>query len=140
MKTNHLSASGRVTLGTLLVTIGIALLFSIPLISLRAQNPSSGTVGPAPGGPSAGWDQTIITPGGGVNTEAACVDGTNCEVFTLTVSGTVSGWAGQKVQVRLNWQSNGNEYDIYIHAGGSVNGPLVTSAIQGPGLTSQTAY
>ena len=140
MTISNSSLTARTTLGTLLLITGIALLCSIPFIHTRAQNPSSGTVGPAPGGPSAGWDQTIITPGGGVNTEAACVDGVNCEVFTLTVNSPVSSWAGQKVMVRLNWQSAGNEYDIYIHQGASVSGPLVTSAVQGPGLTSQTAY
>src|SRR5260370_34091319 len=132
MKKTSSSITARATLGTLLLITGIALLCSVPLICTRAQNPSSGTVGPAPGGPSAGWDQTITTPGGGVNTEMACVDGTNCEVFTLTVSGAVSDWAGQKVQLRLSWQSSANEYDIYIHQGASVNGTLVTSAVQGP--------
>ena len=112
----------------------------MPLFRARAQNPSLGTVGPSPGGTSAAWDQTVITPGGGINTEAACVDGVNCEVFTLTVTGTPSNWTGQKVRVQLNWQSSGNEYDIWIHQGGSVSGPLVTSAMAGPGLTSQTAY
>src|SRR5438477_9623579 len=112
MKKHSPSVTAQATLGTLLLIIGVALLCSVPFIDTRAQTPSSGTVGPSPGGPSAGWDQTIITPGGGVNTEAACVDGTNCEVFGLTVSGSVSSWTGQKVQVRLSWQSNGNEYDI----------------------------
>jgi hypothetical protein len=43
----------------------------IPVFRAGAQNPSSGTVSPGPGGISAAWDQTVITPGGGVNTEAA---------------------------------------------------------------------
>src|ERR1051326_8463466 len=100
----------------------------IPVFRARAQNPSSGTVSPGPGGISAAWDQTVITPGGGVNTEAACVDGVNCEVFTLNVAGTLADWAGQKVRVQLTWQSSGNEYDIWIHKGGSTSGELVTSA------------
>src|SRR5882672_6279957 len=84
----------------------VAAVCAIPVFRARAQNPSSGTVGPSPGGPSAAWDQTIITPGGGVNTEAVCVDGTNCEVFTLTVNGSAASWAGQKVRVQLTWQSS----------------------------------
>jgi hypothetical protein len=52
------------------------------------------------------------------------------------------------VQVQLNWQSSANEYDIYIHQGANTNnsgtgansGPLVTSAMNGPGLTNQTAF
>jgi hypothetical protein len=112
----------------------------IPLFRARAQSPPSGTVGPSPGGPSATWQGTATAPGGGVNTEASCIDTVNCEVFTLTVNGTVASWAGQKVRVQLTWASSLNEYDIWIHQGGSTNGPLVTSAMSGPGLTSQTAY
>src|SRR5712691_3126806 len=140
MKKNSSSATARVTIGTLFLISSITLLCLTPLIGTRAQNPSSGTVGPAPGGPSATWQGTATAPGGGGNTEAACVDGVNCEVFTLHVSGTVAAWAGQKVQVRLTWTSSGNEFDIYIHKGNSTAGALVTSAQSGPGLTSQTAY
>jgi len=125
----------------LVVTFAIAVaVCAISVFRARAQSTSSGPVGPSPGGPSAAWDQTIITPGGGINTEAACVDNVNCEVFTLTVAGTQAAWAGQKVRVQLTWQSSGNEYDIWIHQGASTGGPLITSAMSGPGLTSQTAY
>src|SRR5256885_12952779 len=140
MKASRSSLTARVTISALFVLCGISLFCSIPFLNTRAQNPTSGSVGPSPGGSTASWDQTIVTPGGGVNTEAACVDGVNCEVFTLTVNGTVASWAGQKVQVRLTWASNGNEYDIYIHKGATTSGALVTSAQSGPGLTSQTAF
>jgi hypothetical protein len=115
----------------------VIILFAAATIS-RAQNPSSGSVGPS--GPAVTWVQTAPpNPGGGVNTESACVDGVNCEVFTLTVTGSTAEWAGQRVKVRLDWNSGLNEYDIYIHKD-TLNGPLVTSAFNGPGLTSQTAY
>jgi len=139
MKTNHGSFSAHDTVTKLLLISGIALLTAVPLRTIRAQNPSSGTVGPAPGGPTATWQGTATAPGGGVNTEAACVDGVNCEVYTLTVAGTPTNWAGQRVQVQLNWASSLNEYDIYIHKG-TLAGPLVTSAMAGPGLTNQTAF
>jgi len=140
MKKSSSSATARVTIGTLFLISSISLFCLTPLIGTRAQNPSSGTVGPAPGGPSATWQGTATAPGGGVNTEAACVDGVNCEVYTLTVAGTQAGWVGQKVQVQLTWASSLNEYDLYIHQGSSTSGPLVTSAVAGPGLTNQTAY
>src|SRR6266404_3821489 len=98
MKEHPDSSNGHTTLGTVSFLSIIVLLSAIPFIDTQAQNPSSGTVGPSPGGPSAGWDQTITTPGGGVNTEATCVDGTNCEVFNLTVNGTAASWTNQKVQ------------------------------------------
>src|SRR6266404_6915353 len=121
------SITARATLSALFLIAGIGFFCGIPFLNSRAQNPTSGAVGPSPGGPSASWDQTITTPGGGVNTESACIDGVNCEVFTLTVNGTAASWTNQKVQVRLTWASNGNEYDIYIHKG-TVSGLLVTSS------------
>ena len=68
--------------------------------------------------------------------ESSCVENVTCETFTLTVLGTQAAWAGQRVQVQLNWQSSANEYDIYIHQGANTNtsgvgansGALVTSA------------
>ena len=109
MKTNSsFSVAARVTIGTLFFICGIALLCAIPLIS-RAQNPASGSVGPT--GPAAAWDGTIILPiGGVVNDESLCQDGINCEVYTLTVTGTQAQWAGQRVRVLLAWQNSANEY------------------------------
>src|SRR6266478_7348037 len=139
MKTNPSSFSARHTVSKMFLISGIALLTAVPLRTIRAQNPSSGTVGPAPGGPTATWQGTATAPGGGVNTEAACVDRVNCEVFTLTVAGTQADWSSQKVQVQLTWASSLNEYDIYIHQG-TLDGPLVNSAMNGPGLTNQTTF
>ena len=139
MKKNPSSATARVTIGTLFLISSIMLFCAIPFIGTRAQNPASGTVGPSPGGLSAEWDQTVTTPGGGVNTEAACLDGTNCELFNLTVA--TGNWTGQKVRVQLTWQSSGNEYDVYIRKGSNnTSGTPLTSATTGPGLTSQTAF
>jgi len=79
---------------------------------------------------------------GGVTSEDTCVEGVNCETFTFAVLGTQSDWiaANERVQVRLSWQNSANEYDIYLHKGANSSGPLVTSSIQGPGLTHQTAF
>src|SRR5438105_491750 len=137
MKKNSSSITARITISTLFLLCGIGLFCAIPLLSTHAQNPSSGTVSPT--GTSTAWDQTVITPGGGVNTEMACVDGVNCEVFNLTVA--AGDWTGKKVEVRLTWQSSGNEYDLYIRKGANnVSGTPLTSAMAGPGLTTQTAY
>jgi hypothetical protein len=167
MKKNpSVPTTARATVGALFIISSLALLCVIPLaggstrhhvrnaggvtaLPSTGPNPSTGSVGPAPGGPSATWQQGMPTvTGANVNTEASCVENTTCETFTLTVDGTQGDWAGQKVQVRLNWQSSGNEYDIYIHQGANTNnsgtgansGPLVTSVMNGPGLTNQTAF
>ncbi len=164
MKKISSSNRARATICTLFLMSGLMLLSAASLIGRTgsgsknhrvspinpsvapASLPTSGSVGPAPGGPSAAWQGTASGPGGGVNTEATCVEGVNCESFTLSVNGTPAIWVGQKVQVQLNWASNANEYDIYIHQGvntnmtGAASGALVTSATAGPGLTAQTAF
>ena len=151
MKTSSsLSVSAKTLLGVFFSICAVGLLVTIALVSsFAAPTPSSGTVGPSPGGSSATWQQGgPTTPGGNVNTESTCVENVSCETFTLTVSGTQANWAGQKVQVQLNWQSSGNEYDLYIHQGANTNtsgtgansGPLVNSAMNGPGLTNQTTF
>ena len=138
MKTSSFSTTARVTIGTLFVLGAIALCCVVPLLNLRAQTVSSGTIHPNDPAPLT-WIGTTISPGGVVNNEGLCVDGVNCETFTVTVSGTPADWAGKRVRVLLTWTNGANEYDIYIHKV-SNSGPLVTSAFQGPGLTRQVAY
>jgi hypothetical protein len=110
----------------------------LPLFHARAQSPGSGTIHAADTS-AVTWTGASAAPGGVVNDESKCVDGVNCETFALTVAGTKSDWIGKRVQVLLTWQNGANEYDIYIHQG-SNSGKLVTSAFQGPGVTSQIAF
>jgi hypothetical protein len=167
MKTSSASTTARVTLGAVLLLSGIALLCVAPLTGSYAANakrdaqtslrpkpvvigaalpntgptPATGTVN-ASGTQTASWDGTTISVGGNSNTESTCMDNSSvlgCETFTLTVNGTQSDWAGKKVQVLLTWTSITNEYDLYVHKGSNA-GPLVTSAIQGPGLTNQVVF
>lgn len=142
--------TARITLGTLLLIIGIGILCSIPFVGTRAQTSSSGTIHPTDVS-ALTWVGTTISPGGNTD-ESTCVNsfpGQSCETYTVTISGTQADWAaaGKRVQVLLTWQESTNEYDIYIHQGANTNtgigansGTLVTSAIQGPGLTSQVVY
>ena len=130
MKNNSSSTIARTTLGALSLSSGIFLFCVIPLVSTHAQNPATGTVN-ASGSQTANWVGTTVSPGGVID-ESECVDGVNCETFTLTVAGTPADWTGKKVQVLLTWVSGANEYDIYIHKG-SNTGTLVTSATNGPG-------
>ena len=113
-----------------------ALVLFMPMFSTRAQS-SSGTIH-ANDTSAVTWTGSALTAGA-VNTESVCQEGVNCDSYTLDVAGTKDDWAGKRVQVQLNWQVSANEYDIYIHQG-SLSGPLVTSSLQGPGLTSQTAF
>ncbi len=169
MKTNFISPiSVRTVLKTFLLLSGFALLCGATLDRSYASNvkrtsrstakslsdggtaPSLPNTGPTPasgsvnasGTQTASWNGTTISLGGNSNTDTTCMDNSpvlGCETFTLTVNGTQADWAGKKVQVLLTWTNLSNEYDIWIHKGSNA-GPIVTSAIQGPGLTNQVAY
>ena len=165
-KDSSASTKARAAVGTLFVISAFILFFAMSLhgagprtgqhlsrgpasVPSTGPNPSSGSVGPAPGGPSSSWTQGMPpNPGPNVNSESNCVENVTCETFTLTINGTQANWANQRVEVQLSWTNSANEYDIYIHQGANTNssgmgvnsGTLVTSAANGPGLTNQTAF
>src|SRR5260370_42495943 len=74
----------------------------IPLFQTRAANPMTGTINVTTVTPVA-WDGTA-RPGTppAANGESTCVEGTNCDTFTLTVGGIPSDWAnsGKRIEVR----------------------------------------
>ncbi|MDQ6764512.1 MAG: hypothetical protein M3Z22_00185 [Verrucomicrobiota bacterium] len=136
MKQKSIKTYARITLGGLLALASIGIFCTLSLLNVRAQMPTNGSISPGTTVPVQ-WTGTLISAGGAIM-ESACVDGTNCENYTLTVTGTVADWAGKKVLIALTWmESNVTEYDIYIHKS---TGELITSAMEGPGLTTQTAF
>src|SRR5207244_12839872 len=78
-----------------------------------AANPSAGTVGAT--GPGVAWDGTAV--GGSSAGESTCVEGVNCDTYTLTVAGTTADWTGKVVDVRISWLVPANDFDLYIHKG-----------------------
>src|SRR5436853_3687424 len=92
--------------------------------------PDSGTLNPT--GPTQNWNGTMTTPN--EVDELACVDGTNCDVYTLTLSGTLADWTGKTALVSINWTGS-SDFDVVVHkgsstdAGGRPNGPVVGSAL-----------
>jgi hypothetical protein len=127
---------GKLFIFVAVLALATTVLFA-PLSRTSAQNPASGTIHATDTSPAT-WTGTSLTAGA-ANTESTCVDGVNCDTYTLNVAGAKADWVGKRVQVQLTWQVSANEYDIYIHQG-SNSGALVTSALAGPGLTSQTAF
>jgi hypothetical protein len=97
-----------------------------------AADPTGGTIGPA--GPNLTWVGTAtgVPPTGGA--EDACEEGTNCDSFALTLSGTPADWIGKQVHVQINWTLPATDYDMYVHKGG-LDGPIVASS--GAGGTTQ---
>ena len=118
----------RVLLASSLCGVGAALLAMLAL----AANPPSGSIGPA--GPALAWMGTGVggegDPSGEVSSEDSCVDGVNCDVFTLTLSGSPAEWSGKKARVQIKWATNNHDYDLFIHKD-TVDGPGVSASATG---------
>ena len=93
--------------------------------------PSSGTISVTTTTPLT-WNGTILG-GASPEGEATCVQGVNCDTYTITLAGTVDDWAGKAARVRVNWSFPTTDYDIYIHKD-TVTGPEADRS--GDGLTT----
>ena len=109
----------------------LALLFSA---AANSATPASGSVAPAQTTPTS-WQGNIPAGANQLNGETNCVEGTTCEVYTLTVTGVPADWAGKVAHVALSWKLATTEYDLFVHQG-SLAGPVVAHAANGPGVTS----
>jgi hypothetical protein len=117
----------RFSAATLIVCAAILLSFTF-IDRSQSANPTSGTL--APSGPNVTWAGTGL--GGASVDESTCVEGVNCDSFTLTLSGTPADWAGKKAHIVINWTDpvgGGVDYDLFVHQG-SVTGPVVASSAQ----------
>src|SRR2546423_631966 len=112
--------------------VGSLLCFTA-VMRLGAASPTSGTI--TPSSPPVTW--TATAAGGASNGESTCVEGVNCDTFTLTVSGTPADWAGKKINVSISWVVAANDYDLFIHKG-SNSGPVISSSTHGaPGTVEE---
>src|SRR4051812_6806214 len=118
-----------------LIFVGLSLICGLSILRLRAANPTSGmiSVNSAP----VSWTGTAA--GGAYNGEGTCVEGVNCDTFTLTVAGTPANWAGKRIEVAMSWIVLANDYDLYIHKTDN-NGPVVDQSAHGAPSTSEKAY
>jgi hypothetical protein len=130
----------RVTRLTL--RFGLAFAISISIFGLvvfvaRAAAPASGTISPTgPVAPFTGaWDGTAV--GGSSAGEATCVEGINCDTFTLTVS--PGDYTGKVIAIKIQWTVPADDYDLYVHKD-SNSGPVVAQGANGgaPGTDEQT--
>ncbi|HEY8411390.1 MAG TPA: post-COAP-1 domain-containing protein [Pyrinomonadaceae bacterium] len=139
MSTRHRTRSivEKVLLTVFLFTAVCAV--SISTRTTHASNPPSGTINST--GPNVVW-QGPITGGAGAN-ESTCVEGTNCDTFKLTLSGTEADWDGKVVNVTINWLNPADDYDLYIHkaencpATGACDGPVVSQDGNGAPSTQE---
>jgi hypothetical protein len=108
------------------------LLLALTLVCLSgrlalASTPSSGTLNPTVGS-SASWTGSSVA--GATTDETTCVDGTNCDVFTITLTGSPSDYNGLVLAVRISHTVPANDYDLIVHKGG-LTGPVVASSTTG---------
>src|SRR5256714_4991815 len=118
-----------------IVLLMLSLACGVSVWRLGAANPTSGSM--SLNSPPVSWTGTAA--GGAYNGEGTCVEGVNCDTFTLTVTGTPSEWAGKRIQVAMSWVVLANDYDIYIHKDSNA-GPVVDQSTHGAPSTSETAY
>ena len=110
---------------------GASLSMCLPAI---AATPTAGSIGSSSTVPTS-WTGAPI---GANNGESTCVDGTNCDVYTLTITGSPKDYVNKFVNVSVTWSLAAEEYDLYIHKG-SITGPVVASSTQGTPGTSNAA-
>ena len=134
MKENSTAQSGLFTIRALLACA----LFSVAgllTFAVFAATPSGGTIGTS--GPTLTWDGTGTgtPPTGGA--EDSCTEGTNCDSYSLTISGTPADWiaAAKQVHVQANWSLPATDYDLYVHKG-ALSGPVVATSANA-GTTSE---
>ena len=111
----------------------LLLLFALPLL---AATPSGGSISPTAtsvswnGFPGPAYQTEALTLAS--NADASCSDGTNCDVFTLTIA--PGDYTGKRAHFAVTWTSPADDYDVYVHAG-SLSGPVVSQSVSGPPST-----
>ena len=100
---------------------------SVPPPAEPDASPGSGSLNPTPGS-SITWTGTAV--GGSAPDEAACVEGVNCDTFTLTLTGTAADWEEKTARIVFTWPNAVDDYDIYVHKG-TADGPIVDDAATG---------
>lgn len=107
--------------------IVITLACGLPMYTVDASSPTSGALAPTAINPVT-WTGTAA--GSTTNGESSCVEGVNCDTFTLTISGNKSDWTGKTAHVEINWTTVAEDYDMYVHQG-TLSGPVVASSANG---------
>ncbi len=119
----------------LTILVALSAVCALSIFRLNAADPTAGTIMPT--STPASWNGTAA--GGTGNGEETCVEGVNCDTFTLTVAGTPADWAGKRIQIAVSWIVLASDYDVYIHKTDN-NGPIVDQSAHGAPSTSETAF
>ena len=107
-----------------------AILLALSFGAVRGATPTGGTIGLSSGPVS--W--TGFAGPGVCADETTCVEGTNCDTFTLTVA--PGNYIGIRARFKVTWTNQLNDYDVFVHAGSNA-GPLVGSSTGGAPETKE---
>ncbi len=99
-----------------------------------ASTPSGGTLNPK-NGSVANWSGSGVA--GATTDETTCVDGVDCDVFTITLNGSPSNYKGLVLAISISHQLTTNDYDLVVHKG-DLTGPVVASSTAGIPETGET--
>ncbi|TPW14749.1 MAG: hypothetical protein FD129_1026, partial [bacterium] len=124
----------RVGAGFLARAVTTSLLIALASMtaeSTRAATPSSGSLSNVT--PTQPWTGTVF--GSNVD-ESTCVDGTTCDVYTLTLE--PGDYTGKRISVGISWLVPTNDYDLYVHAN-TLGGGVVAQSAGPPPQTSEVA-
>ncbi len=80
-----------------------------------ASNPAAGTIAPA--GASVTWNGFAATIANPTASEATCQEGSTCDTYKLTVSGTPADWAGKRIHIDIRWIAPAFDYALSVHKG-----------------------
>src|SRR6266403_52743 len=133
MKKLASSITARAGFAAIFLFSGILLLaLAIVIPRLYSAQPASGSIGPATA--ALAWDGTAIGTGA-ANGESTCVDGVNCDTFTLTVTGTPADWtnAGKRIEVKITPPASQDDFDLVIHKDNN-SGKIVDTSGNGAGI------
>lgn len=99
-----------------------------------ASNPGSGTM--LPNSTGLTWVGTAAGTGSADGEGLTCVEGFNCDTYTLNVAGLPTDWTGKMIRIDLNWSLPVDDYDLYVHKN-SNDGLLVANSGGGAPSTQE---
>lgn len=109
------------------IRILIAAALAAFVLPLSASQPASGSLSASGGAVTFNGN---ALGGASPEAETTCVEGVNCDTFTLTLNGAPADWNGKNVRVSLSWLLPATDYDMYVHKG-TITGPVVASSALG---------
>ena len=130
MRKNHTAESGFFNPRTFVAFLLCSIAASLGFISFAA-NPTGAAISASTTTPVT-WEGTA-TGTGAAGGESSCVDGTNCDTFTLTVN-PASDWTGKRIEVRIQQATSEDDTDLVIHKTDNT-GPTVANSGNGAGIT-----